>query len=621
MYPAMTYIGSNKFSALYGQHDTIIDQKATGLQHLFIDQYNKDYIHTACNIVKVEDTLYYADRVKPKIGHPRRVQAKKSYVIGHSIMVDAFSYPGFDKTDYVAAGDDYILFKTVIKNTSDSNKTFKVGGILITQTDIHLKAHYQEGLICFTDGEKHFGIKGITQDSLHASLDAPSGFMYKGFEDFLYGSHLVHNHLIESDQPIASSLGKHIMLSKDESYSFLWVLKIKDSKESLIESLKTFDFSNDFDQIKSYWEHYLSNIKLPVHSPDVVKTKLVALKGALLDGLLPADLTGHYFANNKVSFYSRDALMGSRAFLYAGLYEDFKSVIDFFLACELKENGEYYQRYRYDKIGDEGANNNVFKQIDFIGYFCRVIQDYALLTNELLCDFKTLDRLISILETIEQKNGLYGPEGGVNEGVYGPAYIVSTNMFIAGGLKGAIALALKHHQIDYVKKWQPIYFELIHAIESSFLDEGYFPYGYVTYHNDIIKRYDTPQLFSASLGYPLTQSYRKNFTTLLNHATYYDFGFGYSEQEYHDGPWLFNTATAAQTAYRFDMNETYESIMQWMLSHQNGFLMNPEAVDAKNPLIPFINPLMWANAEFVCAAYMNEIESLRRDEDDFLKNH
>merc|ERR1711879_1027738 len=127
------------------------------------------------------------------------------------------------------------------------------------------------------------------------------------------------------------------------------------------------------------------------------------------------------------------------------------------LSCKRKANGEYYQRYRFDKIEDEGANNNVFTQIDFIGYFTRVITDYYHLTNKMCCSFELLDSMISILHETKSKNGLYGPEGGVNEGVYGPAFITSTNMFIAGGIKGAIALANDFKESEYELKWARIY--------------------------------------------------------------------------------------------------------------------------------------------------------------------
>ena len=80
IYPAMTYIGSDHFSALYGQNDTIIDQKATGLQHLYVGNYEKDLIHTACSSVRLDNVLYYADRIKPKIGHPKRHKIGRAHV-------------------------------------------------------------------------------------------------------------------------------------------------------------------------------------------------------------------------------------------------------------------------------------------------------------------------------------------------------------------------------------------------------------------------------------------------------------------------------------------------------------------------------------------------------------
>jgi GH15 family glucan-1,4-alpha-glucosidase len=220
--------------------------------------------------------------------------------------------------------------------------------------------------------------------------------------------------------------------------------------------------------------------------------------------------------------------------------------------------------------------------------------------------------MINILYQTNIKNGLYGPEGGVNEGVYGPAFIVSTNMFIAGGIKGAMYLADEFNQVELKEKWSSIYNDLQKSIENTFCSDRYYPYGYVTYHDDIIMRYDTPQLLSGSLGYPLSENYRKSYSSLLNKATYFDYGIGYSEQEYHDGPWIFNTAAAASVAYLLDDIDNYNFIMKWLVNHQNGYMMNPEAVDAKNENIPFINPLMWANSEFVVSSYANIIKELRK---------
>jgi len=608
IYPAMTYIGSNHFSALYGQNDTIIDQKATGLQHLYIDNYETDLIYTACSTVRVDELLYYADRIKPKVGHPKRHKSNKSYVMDNCVLVDEFIYDDFTKTDYVGAHEFYIRFKTVVKNTSKSNKEFKFSSLVITKPENNLTVDLNKDVLNYEFESKRLTVFAKESDRTHLSLDAPSGFMYRGVDDLLFDKNIETEKTILSTYPVSASLAYTKELKPNESYIFEWIIYI-----DKFDSYKDFTFTEDFNEIKAYWKSYLKDIHLPVDAyKETAKTRLVALKGALLDGLLPADLTGHYFANGEVSFYSRDALMGSRAFLYAGLYKDFESIINFFLDCETKESGEFYQRYRFDKIKDEGANNNVFTQIDFIGYFTRVITDYYLLTKKMICSFNTLERIINILLQTNQKNGLYGPEGGVNEGVYGPAFIISSNMFIAGGLSGAVHLAKLHNQTVLESKWSAIYNNLHNAIESVFSNYNYYPYGYVTYHDDIVNRYDIPQLLSGSLGYPLSNNFKKSFYTLFDNATYYNYGFGYSEQEYHDGPWTFNTSAAAEVAYLLDDEVNYNNIMDWLTNHQNGFGMSPEAIDAKQENTPFINPLMWANAEVCVAAYSNILKKLRK---------
>lgn len=610
VYPAMTYIGSNKFSALYGQNDTIIDQKATGLQHLYVDNYEKDLLHTACTSVLLEDTLYYADRVKGKVGHPKRQKSSKSYVEDSCVMVDEFEYRDFSKVDRVSAHEQYIRFQTKITNTSKETKTFQVASLLITKPENQAKVSKKDDVLIYEIEGKVLFVKASASTGYYLSLDAPSGFMYKGIENILHQKSPKTKEL-SSTLPIASSIYTSVDIRPNETYTFDWVIYLSNSLEEQEEDANSFVFIKDYKDCITYWNDYLSVIeKTPMFEKET-RTKLVALKGALLDGLLPADLTGHYFANGQVCFYSRDALMGSRAFLYAGLYEDFLSIIQFLLSCKRKDNGEFYQRYRFDKVEDEGANNNVFAQIDFIGYFTRVVTDYYHLKGQMCCSFEEIDGIISILENTKQKHGLYGPEGGVNEGVYGPAFITSTNMFIAGGLKGAIYLAKAMGRSDFEEKWSRLYKKLFLAIEQVY-KEPYYPYGYVTYHEDVILRYDTPQMLAGSLGYPLTSKYRRSFETMVKDASYFGYGIGYSEQEYHDGPWIFNTAATAQVAYLLEEEGIYQNIMNWLINHQNGFLMHPEAIDAKNEQNSFINPLMWANSEFVVASYAFVLRELRK---------
>lgn len=606
MYPGLTYIGTSRFSGLYGCNETIVDQKAIGLQHLFIDDYKIDLIHTACSVVTVEDVAYFGDRIKPKRGHALRQKSEVSSVRDHCIYEDVFSYEKFTKIDRVTALEkDYIYFETEIKNHSTSDLNFKVSSLCITQNQDDYEVKKIEDMIVFAARGKTFSMKAENQCFSSISPDAPSGFMYKGIEDILYdkGRDL---DALKSSYAIAVSLSENRVIAPQETSVFKWVLIVRDNQEACVSNGKSFDFNEVLKRSITEWRNWLGESYRP-QAADA----LVALKAANLNGFLPADLTGHYFANNRVSFYVRDALMGSRAFLYTGHYEEFKEIVAYLLDCPVKDNNEFYQRYNPDQLPDEGANNNVFSQIDAIGYFTRVISDYYHLTGELLVDFERLISIVGVLDGISTKEDLLGPEGGVNEGVYGPAYITSTNMFIAGGLLGVANLAHKLGYLDYEKEWAKFAYKLISACESCFLNEGYYAYGYVDYHNDPVLRYDTPQLFAGALGYPITENYIKSFRYLSKFGTYFGLGYGYSEQEYHNGPWIFNTAAAAQIAYLLDDEEHYMAIMLWLKNHCNDYGLLPEAVDARDETKSFINPLMWANAEYVCCSYMDVISNCR----------
>jgi GH15 family glucan-1,4-alpha-glucosidase len=609
-YPGITYLGSGRFSSLYGLNETIIDQKAIGLQHLFMDNYQVDLIHTACTVVTLNETAYFGDRIKPLIGHPSRLMSRASTVENHCLVRDVFVYEDFTKTDIAGAHQNHLFFHTTIINTSDTLQSFTLSALVINHNNLHTKIKRKNEVVFYQSAGHHFAVTAQNVDHIYASLDAPSGFMYHGIEDILHHKNELKDTL-EASTPISMSLNKEVQLAPGESYDYVWAIVMGCSETELSDQLRDVHFGSGLNDIVEFWASWLNHSKLTSNYPDESKTMLIGLKAANLNGLLPADLTGHYFANGKVTFYVRDALMGSRAFLYAGYYEEFEQIINFLMACPIKANGEFYQRYNSDKKPDEGANNNVYSQIDTIGYFCRVISDYYELSGKLLVDYEAIKRSVNALKAISRKNNLFGPEGGVNEGVFGPAYITSTNMFIVGGVLGAIEIAKKLGYPQDSSAWQKLVDETIQGIENTYLEDGYYAYGYVSYHDEILYKYDTPQFLSASLGYPITDKFIKNYNCLVKTSSFFDFGMGYSEQEYHHGPWFFNTCAAAETAFMINDQQHYQKTMKWVIDHLNGYGMLPEAIDATDESRSFINPLMWANAEFVCAAYMNEIKKLR----------
>jgi hypothetical protein len=602
-YPGLSYIGSGKITGLYGLNETIHDQKSIGLQHLYIDDYKDDLIYCATTVVKVDDKCYFGDRIKPKYGHSLKQESNYSRTLDGFIFNDEFIYRKFKKEDKVFCYDDYsICFKSKVTNTSNEIKEFTFSPMVITTDNKFIVNNINKNTFVISLGHKEFYMSCNFSNSLkRISNDSPSGFMYHGIQDILLEENEVKADNFFSDSPIAMSFNKKVTLQPNESYEIEWFISKNKVKEQI----------NYINNGINYWDKWLHESNIFNDKDNIIKTNLIALKAMNMNGFIPADLTGHYFASNNVSFYVRDALMASRAFLYSGHFDECASIINIIKKLPKKESSELYQRYNSNLVHDEGANNNVFSQIDVIGYYLVVIADYYHLTKNMLIETSEILRMIKILDTVKCKNKLYGPEGGVNEGVYGPAYITSTNIFIASGMLSAIYL-LKEHGMDKEGKIIKLKFdELKEGIDSTFIDNQYYGYGYVSYHDDLIKRYDTPQLFGASLGYPIDSKYRQNFKTLTNISTYYDYGYGYSEQEYHDGPWLFNTAFAAENAYLLDDFVLYNNIMNWIDEHKNKYGLLPEAISSRNESVSFINPLMWANAEYICAYYSYIIKELR----------
>ncbi len=91
--------------------------------------------------------------------------------------------------------------------------------------------------------------------------------------------------------------------------------------------------------------------------------------------------------------------------------------------------------------------------------------------------------------------------------------------------------------------------------------------------------------------------YKKN-------ASYYNEGIGYSEQEYHHGPWIFNTCAGAQYSYLIGDYDHYETTLTWLRNHSNAYGLMPEAIDGEDESRCFINPLTWACSEYVAAVFI-----------------
>lgn len=158
-----------------------------------------------------------------------------------------------------------------------------------------------------------------------------------------------------------------------------------------------------------------------------------------------------------------------------------------------------------------------------------------------------LARCLGALEANLGPHGLVGPEGGVNEGVWGPAYIVSTNMCAAGGLLAGAELAEQAGDALGATAWRRLAAGIRQGIATTWDPvNARYSYGYVTYAEGPVQRYDVPQFFGPLYGYPIDARLRRGLRSLRQQAAFLGDGIGYGEQEYHHGPWTFNTAACAE---------------------------------------------------------------------------
>lgn len=610
-YPGIGYVGCEQLSGIYGVDGGIVDVKGTGLLHLFYKTYEIDLIHSACTMLKIEDKLYYGNKCEHKNTHQIHMKPSETKVLDGYVLSDAFliNEGKVLRQDYVSAfGENTIWFRSDITNLSDKAIIIKAYAYAnVNPFEANHAYSSSESTYCHT-GHSIVQIDMKKSQLGYVGLDAPTGFLYGATQSIFYDE----TRSMELSNNVASIYllrEQELVLESGEKKRVEWCLRVTDSSTPMSPAV----FEEFQVQEQAYWQQWFDEgqlNKLTAHAK-LTKVNLCAMRASCLNGFVPADLTGHYYANNMPCYYARDAMMVARSFMMAGYYNAFEAIMMYLIGRNRKPNGEFYQRYNGLGEPDEGANNDVFHQLDSIGFFMYNIRKYYELTGKQLASFDVLKSLFQVLEQSDNKNGLIGIEGGVNEGVYGGAYITSSNAFISGGLKSYRRFVVERKELEHLEKIDKLIEQIDKGIDSAYLeDETRYCYGYVDYHNNLIKKYDTPIYFGVLYGWDSGMTMLNTHQYLKKHATYFDYGMGYSEQEYHHGPWLFNTAAAAQYAWLSDDKTYYDKAMSWMEAHANRYGLMVEAIDADNENNCFINPLTWACAEYVAASFICVTEDI-----------
>ncbi len=611
-YPGLGIIGSEMLSGIYGMNEGIVDAKGTGIQHLFYDTFDLDLIHSACTLVKIGDTLYYGDRKETRSAHQSHMNPTVSEIREGFIMTDIFDMDSNSQSNKhqlqiinqaYGYADAKLGFETSILNKSNKAIDIEVYTYLILRNSAPISAQIIGNQVISKTGGNFMGVKVESNSKAYLIEESPTGFLYRTTNAIHYDEKTTAP--LETPNMVGVLIGHPKQIKPNETYDFKWGILFEKHKDLLEEKLKSYSIETAKEAAKAYWKSYIDSGYTCENKTyqDIVNINQIAIKSATIKGFVPADLTGHYFSEGLPSYYARDSMMVARAFLLSGHLKEAKEVILYLLNRKRKTSGEFYQRYNGIGVPSEGANNSVFHQLDSIGYFMKNIHDYYKITGELLITEKDIKSLMDALLNCEKKKGMVGPEGGVNEGVYGPAFITSSNMFIYGGVKASIALL---EDEAYKTKIVALNQNILEGIESTYLESEGYQYGYVSYHDDLVKKYDTPVYFGLLYGFENTENMKKTHQYLLKNAAYYENGIGYSEQEYHHGPWIFNTAACAEYAYLTGDLETYEKKYHWITEHSNRYGLMPEAISADDENYSFINPLIWPCAEFVSASFIHK---------------
>ncbi len=605
-YPGLGIIGCEKLAGIYGLNEGIIDGKGVGVRHLFYDGFDLDLIHSAVTLIKDGKNIYYGNRIESKSGHPTHIKPVESFTERGFIFKDVFETNSFRKVDSAFGFNESSLgFSCEITNLLNEPREIEVYSYVLLRQQNNMKVYNKDQAVIAEGDHSSIAIKASNCNLVKIVEEGPTGFIYRLTSALLYDE--THTGPVEplNDSLVGVLLGKKVMLNADGKISFDWNICFEKDRQHLETTMDNLDSAES--QAINYWENFISkgnkiDLKGNIHQERINR---IAIKSAMIGGFVPADLTGHYYSDGMPSYYARDSMMVARAFLLSGHYLEAKEIILYLKKRVKKVSGEFYQRYNGLGIPSEGANNNVHHQLDSIGYFVRNIRDYYIKTGELLVKESEIISLMNVLLNSKIKNGLVGPEGGVNEGVFGPAYITSSNMFIYGGVESAMEL-LQDHNI--VKELVVMNEKILEGVESTFIKGEGYKYGYVNYHNDLIKKYDTPQYFGLLYGFKDTDNMRRTHEFLVKNAAFFEDGIGYSEQEYHHGPWLFNTGACAQYAYCIGDEITYLKKVNWMSNHGNDYGLMPEAISGDDEKLSYINPLIWACAEYVSTCHIKNQE-------------
>jgi hypothetical protein len=377
---------------------------------------------------------------------------------------------------------------------------------------------------------------------------------------------------------------------------------------------------------QSTWDSWLAQGKLPrfrsggARLVDAYKRNLYAARSAVLNGQVPADITGQFTTNNMPQLYPRDAMMCARVFLETGHVAEAKSIIAFWAGANIqrKSPGEFYARYdAHGRAVDAGSGARFDEpEWDANGYLIQLLALYHARTQTSLAPVDTIYALADFLtRSIDSTGLLY--EGGIVEWT---GYLPTTNMVCAAGLLTASRLAGSMHDTARASRYLAAARTITRSLHKTF-DKRTQAYMALRFHGekaegnrsistparDTLYLWDTTVNFGVLWGAPLTpevvttnEFYAAHTIGLGGGMQYFDavqewlIGYG------HD-VFFFTTAAAAQYEARFGQPAKASGFIDWMTSHANTYGLMPERIYLNGTDCSDASPLSWCCAEYALA--------------------
>ena len=406
----------------------------------------------------------------------------------------------------------------------------------------------------------------------------------------------------------------------------------KETTTTAVTRLKPVKVSGAWQSAEKLWTDWISQGGIPYPSPAGEDEKtynefycrnLYAAYSSILNGQVPADVTGQFLTNGMPQLYPRDAMMTARNFLQCGYPEVAASVIRFWANPDIpqKTPGEFYARYdAYGKATDAGGGARFDEpEWDASAYFIILNYEYHALKGKWLTDINNIFRCAGFIGGSRDTTGLLY-EGGIVEWT---GYLPATNMICAAGLKKAAEIATAEGRKELTEKYMSAYKSIEAALPKLF-DPQRKLYTAHRYHGikaddnfsisekkgNLLYLWDVTSVFGILWGYPDHPMMKQTYEYLK--ANLHDNG-GVRYFEATDNGWLeaygkdlFYFATAAWAKYAIMQNdkEFASKNLQWIIAQSNIYGLMPERVLSDYSGISEASPLTWGCAEFAGAVKM-----------------